>query len=97
MLTPIDALERGLYLGENGIVLDECGNEYRDDDGISKFTIEDLQAEELNTCDKCHIIESTYHLVWLTPDEDNQYSKEIHALEFDAVCKRCFDKIINQQ
>lgn len=61
-------------------------------------TIDDLNQQleisELNICDKCGIIESTYTLIWLEYLEDIENDKA--ALELAktcvAVCDDCYKK-----
>lgn len=36
-MTKLEFLERGFCLGENGIILDEFGNEYRNEEGSIEF------------------------------------------------------------
>jgi hypothetical protein len=36
-MTKLEFLQRGFCLGENGIILDEFGNEYRNEEGSIEF------------------------------------------------------------
>ena len=67
----------------------------RTQEELKKLTDQELEDQELNTCDRCGFIDSTYELKWISPDEDNQFSKKVHATGYDAVCQICFE-IINQ-
>ena len=63
---------------------------------LKKLTLEERQDRELNICDKCGYIESTYELVWITPDEDNEHPAYIHDKGYDALCADCYAKLLNK-
>jgi len=55
---------------------------------------EELQNRELNTCDKCGYIGSTYDLIWITSDDfepkkNERVPKELYE-KYDALCKDCY-------
>ena len=54
-------------------------------------------SKELNTCDKCHSVVSTYDLIWLTADDFEPLPDETltdEAKKYDAVCQNCYGDII---
>lgn len=53
-----------------------------------------LDDNELNTCDKCGCVESTYDLIWITaddfePKENEVVPKELYK-KYDALCESCY-------
>lgn len=52
----------------------------------------ELQKLELNICDKCGTIKSTYALIWLEYLEDIENNKVAQKLleKYTAVCKDCY-------
>jgi len=66
------------------------------DEEVAEF----LDDHELNTCDKCNIISSTYDLVWLTaedfePKKGEKVPKELYK-KYDALCEDCYQESIKK-
>ena len=67
------------------------------DDEVAEF----LEDKELNTCDKCDTIDSTYDLIWLTaedfePKKGETVPKELYK-KYDALCEDCYQKSIKKK
>ena len=59
-----------------------------------------LEENELNTCDKCNKIDSTYDLVWITspdfePKEGEIVPQELYK-KYDALCEDCYQESIKK-
>lgn len=55
-----------------------------------------LDEKELNTCDCCKIIESTYWLYWITSEEYLEIGEELPEEvyeKYDALCSSCYEKL----
>jgi hypothetical protein len=62
-----------------------------DDD--NDFIIEILQKFELNTCDKCSCVDSTYDLIWLDYLEEEEYDRiKDFDLPYTALCISCAEQ-----
>ena len=59
-----------------------------------------LQDHELNTCDKCDMIESTYDLIWITAEDFEPKKKEVVPewayKKYDALCIECYKEILKE-
>ncbi len=55
--------------------------------------LEQLEDFELNICDECFIIESTYELVWIDSEEfyDDKVAQKLVQEGKCAVCKHCLE------
>jgi hypothetical protein len=68
---------------------------------LTDSQLEQLQKDELNTCDKCGLVDSTYDLIWIT-SEDFEPKKgekvpESAYRKYDALCKKCYGGIVKRQ
>lgn len=60
---------------------------------------EELRKEfELNSCDKCGMIDNSTDLVWITAEDFKPKANEIVPKElygkYDALCEECYLKLI---
>ena len=61
---------------------------------LTQEEIESLADMELNICDKCGEIDSTYHLNWLDGEEfwENEAALKLMREDVIASCDECLDK-----
>ena len=75
------------------------GKSYEEFCAIKGFENDDdayqwMSDNDLNTCDKCHTVHSTYDLIWITSEDfqpkQGEILKEQAYLNFDALCDYCY-------
>ena len=61
---------------------------------LTEEEIETLADHELNCCDNCGEIDSTYRLRWIDSEEfwDDKYCVALVASGMCAICDDCYDK-----
>lgn len=59
-----------------------------------------LDAHELNTCDKCGNVESTYDLIWITAEDftpkEGEKLPDITRQRYDALCEQCYKEELEE-
>jgi hypothetical protein len=65
---------------------------------VHKLSREEMEEKELNTCDRCGSVESTYDLIWITSEDFTPKKGEIVPKwafkKYDALCPTCYMEII---
>lgn len=72
---------------------------FKENNITKEVFFQELENYELNTCDKCNMIESTYDLVWIDsedfePKETDNFNekkfKEAIKKKYSALCLDCY-------
>lgn len=82
------------YDPDTGGIVDENGNEYRDETGKAHNISE---IEGYNTCDKCYALTASNDLIWPTAEgfepEDGEIPSQ-DAYDYDALCEDCYKTVL---
>lgn len=70
------------------------GTIIKDYDSLSDKQREQMDRDELNICDKCNVVESTYELVWISSEDFTPFEGEVVPQsvydKYDCLCDQCY-------